>query len=53
MALFHDSIGQDGHVPDWPYPIRYDSEQEIDADVLVIGGGMADAGQPLVLSERD
>jgi succinate dehydrogenase/fumarate reductase flavoprotein subunit len=41
MALFHDSIGQDGHVPDWPYPIRYDSEQEIDADVLVIGGGMA------------
>ena len=26
---------------EWPYPILYDQEQEIDTDVLVIGGGMA------------
>jgi len=26
---------------EWPYPIRYGVENQIDADVLVIGGGMA------------
>jgi len=26
---------------EWPYPIRYDEEREIDADVLVLGGGIA------------
>lgn len=41
MALFHESIGEEGITPDWPYPIRYDSQQEVDIDVLVIGGGMA------------
>ena len=28
-------------VPEWPYPIRYEQEQEIDTDVLVIGGGIS------------
>ena len=27
--------------PDWPYPIRYEVEKEISADVLVLGGGIA------------
>lgn len=26
---------------DWPYPIRYNVENEVTADVLVVGGGMA------------
>jgi succinate dehydrogenase/fumarate reductase flavoprotein subunit len=25
----------------WPYPIRYDEESEVSADVLVLGGGLA------------
>jgi len=41
MTKWQDFIGKDGKAPAWPYPIRYDSEQEIDADVLVIGGGIA------------
>jgi len=32
---------KEGQVPEWPYPIRYDEEQEIDTDVLIIGGGIA------------
>ncbi|MBW1946228.1 MAG: FAD-dependent oxidoreductase, partial [Deltaproteobacteria bacterium] len=28
-------------VPEWPYPIRYGQEAEADAEVLVLGGGIA------------
>ncbi len=41
MTKWHDFIEQDGRPPTWPYPIRYDQEQEVDTDVLVIGGGIA------------
>jgi len=41
MSTWHDYLKEQGHAPDWPYPIRYDKEQEIDTDVLVIGGGIA------------
>jgi len=41
MTKWHDLIEKDGIVPSWPYPIRYDQEQEIETDVLVIGGGIA------------
>ncbi len=41
MTSWHDYFLEKGHAPDWPYPIQYDREREIDADVLVIGGGIA------------
>lgn len=41
MTGWHDYLKEEGHAPDWPYPIHYDREQEVDADVLVIGGGIA------------
>ena len=41
MATWHNYYKEQGKAPDWPYPIRYDQEQEIDTDVLVIGGGIA------------
>jgi succinate dehydrogenase/fumarate reductase flavoprotein subunit len=41
MSTWHDYLKEQGHAPDWPYPIRFDQEQEIEADVLVIGGGIA------------
>lgn len=41
MPLFHEIIEKEKGLPSWPYPIRYDLEQEIESDVLVIGGGMA------------
>src|SRR5512139_3237901 len=41
MTTFHEYLGNDGHAPEWPYAIRYDQEQVIDTDVLVIGGGIA------------
>lgn len=28
-------------VPDWPYPIRYGEVEEVSAEVLVLGGGIA------------
>lgn len=28
-------------LPEWPYPIRYGQETEIETDVLVLGGGIA------------
>ncbi len=41
MTKWHDFLRKDGRAPPWPYPIRYDREQEIETDVLVIGGGIA------------
>lgn len=41
MTKWHDFLRESGKAPTWPYPIRYDKEQEIETDVLVIGGGIA------------
>jgi succinate dehydrogenase/fumarate reductase flavoprotein subunit len=41
MTTFQEFVGNEGHAPLWPYEIRYGRELEIDADVLVIGGGIA------------
>jgi hypothetical protein len=40
LTAWHDYLKEQGHPPSWPYPVRYDQEQEIDTDVLVIGGGI-------------
>ncbi len=34
-------LTKEGKLPEWPYPIRYEQEQEIDTDILVLGGGIA------------
>ena len=41
MTTWHDYLKEEGQPPSWPYPIRFEEEQEIEADVLVIGGGIA------------
>jgi succinate dehydrogenase/fumarate reductase flavoprotein subunit len=41
MARWHDFMEKDGKAPLWPYPVNYEKEQEIDTDVLIIGGGIA------------
>ncbi len=41
MGTWNDYYREQGQAPDWPYPLRYDQEQEVETDVLVIGGGIA------------
>jgi succinate dehydrogenase/fumarate reductase flavoprotein subunit len=41
MTTWNDYIEEYGTAPEWPYPIRYEQESVIAADVLVIGGGVA------------
>jgi len=41
MPTWQDYMLKDGHAPAWPYPLRYDKQQEIETDVLVLGGGIA------------
>jgi succinate dehydrogenase/fumarate reductase flavoprotein subunit len=41
MTKWHDLVEKEGKAPSWPYPVRYDQEQEIETDVLIIGGGIA------------
>jgi succinate dehydrogenase/fumarate reductase flavoprotein subunit len=41
MTSWHEIMEKEGRPPEWPYPIRYEQEQEIETDVLVIGGGIA------------
>lgn len=41
MTTWQSYLKEEGRPPGWPYPIRFEEEQEIDTDVLVIGGGIA------------
>ena len=41
MATWHEYVQRDEAVPKWPYPIRYGKEDDIAADVLILGGGIA------------
>ena len=41
MSTWHEYIQATGQIPEWPYPINYDKVNEVMADVLVIGGGVA------------
>ena len=38
--MWNDLIKKQGII-EWPYPIRYGREMEVDTDVLVLGGGIA------------
>ena len=38
--------------PDWPYPVNYGRENEIDADVLVLGGGIAGCHAAISAAKR-
>ncbi|MGD1120276.1 MAG: FAD-dependent oxidoreductase [Dehalococcoidales bacterium] len=40
MTRWHDYVQEEGNLPDWPYPVHYGQEQEIETDVLVLGGGI-------------
>jgi len=41
MTIWQEFIQRDAPIPEWPYPIRYGEENEITADVLILGGGIA------------
>jgi succinate dehydrogenase/fumarate reductase flavoprotein subunit len=41
MSTWHEYVQQTGKVPEWPYPVNYGKVNEVAADVLVIGGGVA------------
>jgi succinate dehydrogenase/fumarate reductase flavoprotein subunit len=41
MTTWSEFVEQTGTVPEWPYPIHYEQESEIAADVLIVGGGVA------------
>lgn len=41
MTTWNDAFQKRGTAPPWPYAVDYEKEQEIDIDVLVIGGGIA------------
>jgi hypothetical protein len=41
MTNWQKLLKKGGRAPEWPYPIRYEQEQEIETDVLVLGVGIA------------
>ena len=41
MTNWHDFVDREGTTPSWPYPVDYEKENEIETDVLIIGGGIA------------
>lgn len=41
MTTWHEYVQRTGTVPEWRYPLRYDVINEVETDVLVLGGGIA------------
>ena len=41
MGTWHEYLQSEGTPPAWPYPIKFGEETEMEADVLVLGGGIA------------
>jgi succinate dehydrogenase/fumarate reductase flavoprotein subunit len=41
MTTWNSYVQGDTSFPGWPYPIRYEKEQVIETDILVLGGGIA------------
>ncbi len=41
MTTWQEYFKKDGRAPEWPYAIKYDQDQEIVTDVLVLGGGIS------------
>jgi succinate dehydrogenase/fumarate reductase flavoprotein subunit len=41
MTGWQNYLQQTDRVPVWPYPLLYEHEQEIETDILVLGGGIA------------
>jgi NADPH-dependent 2,4-dienoyl-CoA reductase/sulfur reductase-like enzyme len=41
MTTWNGYVQGDTPIPGWPYPIRYEKEQVIETDILVLGGGIA------------
>lgn len=41
MTTWHEVLQKDPKLPEWPYPVNYGKENEINADVLIVGGGVA------------
>jgi succinate dehydrogenase/fumarate reductase flavoprotein subunit len=36
---WEDNVTQSGQLMEWPYPIRYDQQNNIETDILILGGG--------------
>lgn len=41
MGTWHEFLNSEGAPPEWPYPIKFGEESEVETDVLVLGGGIA------------
>ena len=41
MGTWHEFLQSEGTPPAWPYPIKFGEESELEADVVVLGGGIA------------
>jgi succinate dehydrogenase/fumarate reductase flavoprotein subunit len=41
MTTWYEYVHGNASIPEWTYPVRYGEENEIHADVLFIGGGIA------------
>ena len=41
MGTWHDYLMTEGQPPEWPSPIKFGEEKELETDVLILGGGIA------------
>ena len=41
MGTWYEYLKSTGTPPQWPYPVKFGEEREEEADVLVLGGGIA------------
>ena len=52
MADYLEFLQEEADIPEWPYPIKYGVENQVAADVLVLGGGVAGSHAALTLARK-
>lgn len=52
MGDYIEFLQGEGHAPDWPYPIRYGTETDVEADILVLGGGIAGCHAAITIARK-
>ena len=53
MGTWNEFLQSEGVPPAWPYPIKFGEEKEIEADVVVLGGGIAGCWAAISAARED
>ncbi|MBW1864002.1 MAG: hypothetical protein JRJ02_16845, partial [Deltaproteobacteria bacterium] len=50
--MANQDISAEKSIRAWPYPVNYEKENEVDADILILGGGIAGCHAAIIAARK-